>query len=84
MDAREAHSITPLRGRSGDEVIQIAVRLGLLAFLIYWSFVLLRPFIPILAWAVVLAVGLNPAYEWLSLHLGHRPKIAAFIVIVAV
>lgn len=63
--------------RSGDEVIQIAIRLALLAFLIYWSLVLLRPFIPILAWAVVLAVALYPSYDWLSVHLGHRPRVAA-------
>ena len=45
---------------SGDEIIQLAVRLGLLAFLLYWSFVLVRPFIPILAWSMVLTVALYP------------------------
>jgi predicted PurR-regulated permease PerM len=78
---------TPTRisqGRSSEEVIQIAIRLALLAFLIYWSFVLLSPFIPILAWSVVLAVALYPAYDWLSAHLGHRPRIAAIIVTLAV
>ena len=73
----EAHS---LRQRSGDEVIQIAIRLVLLAFLFYWSYILLRPFIPILAWAVVLAVALYPTYDWLSTHLGQRPRIAAFLI----
>jgi predicted PurR-regulated permease PerM len=72
------------RDRSGEEIIQIAIRLALLAFLIYWSFVLLRPFIPILAWAVVLTVALNPAYDWLSAHLGDRPRIAAFIITIMV
>lgn len=78
---------TPLRssgqGQSGEQAIQIAIRLGLLALLIYWSFVLLKPFIPILAWSVVLAVALYPAYDWLSAHLGHRPRIAAGIMTVA-
>jgi predicted PurR-regulated permease PerM len=68
--------------RSGDEIIQLAVRLGLLAFLLYWSFVLVRPFIPILAWSLVLTVALYPPYEWLSVHLGSRPKLAAAIVTV--
>lgn len=84
MDAGETHSRVFQQGRSGDDVIQIAIRLGLLAFLIYWSFVLLRPFIPILAWAAVLAVALNPAYDWLSTHLGHRPRIGAIIITLAV
>ena len=73
----------PLRvfreNRSGEEIIQLAIRLGLLAFLLYWSFVLVRPFIPIFAWSVVLAVALYPVYNWLSIHLGDRPKLAAAI-----
>jgi predicted PurR-regulated permease PerM len=84
MDAGEAQSKLLQQSRPGDDVIRIAIRLGLLAFLIYWSLILLRPFIPILAWAVVLAVALNPAYDWLSAQLGHRPRIAAFIVTAAV
>src|SRR6185437_12933775 len=84
MDAGETHPRLLRQQRSGDEVIQIAIRLGLLAFLIYWSFILLRPFIPILAWALVLAVALYPAYDWLSAHLGHRPRIAASMIVVVV
>jgi len=72
------------QSRPGDEVIQIAIRLGLLAFLIYWSFFLLQPFIPILVWAAVLAVALYPAFDWLSVHLGHRPRTAAFILTIVV
>jgi predicted PurR-regulated permease PerM len=66
--------------RADDGIVQPAIRLALLAFLIYWSFIVLRPFIPVLAWAVVLTVALYPTYEWLSAHLGHRPRIAAFII----
>jgi predicted PurR-regulated permease PerM len=76
----------PLRAfrqsRSGDEVIQLAIRLGLLAFLLYWSFILARPFIPILAWSIVLAVALSPPYGWLAEHLGGRARLAAVIVTV--
>jgi predicted PurR-regulated permease PerM len=73
----------PKASRSGDEVVQIAIRLGLLALLIYWSFILLEPFIPILAWSVVLAVALYPIYDWVSEHLGHRPRIAAAVMTLA-
>ena len=66
--------------RWSDETIQLAIRLGLLAFLVYWSFVLVQPFIPILAWAVVLAVALYAPYSWLSKHLGDRPKLTAAII----
>jgi predicted PurR-regulated permease PerM len=65
---------------SGEEVIQIALRLGLLAVLIIWCLVLIRPFIGIMAWSVVLAVALFPLHTWLSDHLGRRPKFSACIV----
>ena len=68
--------------KSGDEIIQLAVRLGLLAFLLYWSFVIVRPFIPILAWSLVLTVGLYPLYNWLSVALGGRPLLATVIITV--
>lgn len=74
----------PLRAfrqiRSGEDVIHLAVRLGALAFLVYWSFILIRPFVPILAWSAVLAVALYPVFDWLSAHLGGRPRLAATLV----
>jgi predicted PurR-regulated permease PerM len=65
---------------SGEDVIQLVIRLGLLALLIVWTFVLIRPFVPILAWAVVLAVALNPVFITLAKILGGRPKLAAVIL----
>ena len=64
----------------GDDVIQLVIRLGLLAFLIYWTFILIRPFVPILAWSIVLAVALYPVFNFLSRLLGGRPKLAATIL----
>src|SRR4051794_28004457 len=64
----------------GDDIIQLAIRLGLLAFLIYWTFVLIRPFVPILAWSIVLAVALYPVFVVLSRLLGGRPRLAAVIL----
>jgi len=83
MDIDETRSGVFQPSRSGEDVIRIAIRLGLLVLLIYWSLVLLHPFLPVLAWAAVLAVALNPAYAWLTAHLGNRPRIAAFITSLA-
>ena len=65
---------------SGEDVIQHAIRLALLAFLIYWAFVIVQPFVPILAWSVVLAVALYPVYSGLAKFLGGRAKLAASII----
>jgi predicted PurR-regulated permease PerM len=67
---------------SGEDVIQLAIRLGLLALLIVWTFVLIRPFVPILAWSVVLAVAFYPVFSWLAKFLGGRPRTAAAILTV--
>jgi predicted PurR-regulated permease PerM len=66
----------------GDDVIQLAIRLGLLVFLIYWTFILIRPFVPILTWSIVLAVALYPVFSVLSKLLGGRPRLAAAILTV--
>jgi predicted PurR-regulated permease PerM len=68
------------RIETGEDVIRLVIRIGLLAFLIYWSFVLVRPFIPILVWSAVLTVALYPFYTWLSRHLGDRPRTAAILI----
>ena len=60
--------------------IELAVRLGILALFLYWSFLLLRPFISTLIWGVVLVVALYPIYGWLESSLGGRRRLAAFLV----
>src|SRR3984893_14730825 len=44
--------------------IQLAVHLGFIGFLAYWTFVLVGPFIPIIVWSVVLTVALYPVFDW--------------------
>jgi len=41
------------------------------------TLILIRPVIPILAWSLVLAVPLNPAFQALAKTLGGRLKFAA-------
>ncbi|MCK1392409.1 AI-2E family transporter [Bradyrhizobium sp. 1] len=65
---------------SADEVIQLVIRLGLLALVIVWTFLIVRPFVPILTWSAVLAVAFYPAFSWLSKCLGGRPRTAAAIL----
>lgn len=63
-------------------MIQLTIRLGLLAFLVYWTFVLISPFVPILAWSIVLTVALYPVFGTLSRLLGGRPRLASTILTV--
>jgi predicted PurR-regulated permease PerM len=62
--------------------IELAIRIGLIGFLIYWSFTLVQPFAPMIVWSIVLSVALYPAFEWLSFALGGRRRWAAVIITV--
>jgi hypothetical protein len=52
--------------RDDHNAIELAIRLCLIAFLIYWTSIIVFPFAPIIAWSVIMAVALYPAFEWLS------------------
>src|SRR6185312_939317 len=58
----------------------MAIRIGVLAVLLYWSFVLVRPFVSIAIWSVVLTVALYPAFEWTAGRLGGRRRLAAVLI----
>ena len=59
---------------------KLAVKLGLFFFLVYWSIVLLRPFLSIALWSLILTVTLYPAFSWTARLLGGRRKLAAGLV----
>lgn len=60
--------------------IELAIRLGVLALLLYAAFTLVRPFISIMIWSVILAVALYPVYTWLVARLGGRRRLAAVLL----
>ena len=51
------------RGRLTATWVELTIRLGVLALLLYWSFVLVQPFITIAIWSAVVTVALYPVYE---------------------
>jgi predicted PurR-regulated permease PerM len=70
----------PKRLRLDQTLIEQAVRLGLIALLLYWSFVLIQPFISIILWSAVITVALYPAFNWLVARLGGRRAPAAALI----
>lgn len=62
--------------------VELGIRLGVLAFLLYWAFILVRPFITIAIWSIVLTVALDPVYEWIAVRLGGRRRFAALLLTV--
>jgi predicted PurR-regulated permease PerM len=60
--------------------VELTIRLGVLGLLLYLSFTLVRPFITIAIWSVVLTVALYPLYDWMVGQLGGRRRLAAILL----
>jgi predicted PurR-regulated permease PerM len=60
--------------------IDVAIRLGALGLLLYFSLILVRPFLSIVIWSVVLTVALYPAFVWMTFRLRGRRRLAAALI----
>ena len=60
--------------------VELAIRLGVLGLLVFLAFTLVRPFITIAIWSVVLTVALYPVYDWMVGRLGGRRRLAAGLI----
>jgi predicted PurR-regulated permease PerM len=63
-----------------NSFIEVAIRLAALALLLYWTLILVQPFLSIAIWSAVLTVALYPVFEWTSRLLGGRRRIAAALI----
>jgi len=58
------------------------VKIGCLAALIYWSVLLVAPFLTIFVWSIILTVVLYPIFNWMQSRLRLPPTIAATLITV--
>ncbi len=63
-------------------VTQAAVRLSLLALLVFWCLRILAPFLNPIIGGVVIAIAVKTPYAKLTRALGGRPKLAAVLMVV--
>lgn len=68
--------------RATRQIAILAIRIGCLAILCYWSLYIIWPFLVVIVWSVILAVALYPTFEWLAARLRYRPAAAALVTIV--
>jgi len=67
---------------SNEELVVLVVRVVCLGLLGYWSLILIRPFLTIIVWSIIIAVALYPIFDWLSAKLyGHRALVAIAITV---
>jgi predicted PurR-regulated permease PerM len=64
-----------------DIAIEIFIKVGLLFAVIYISYLIAKPFIGLIIWAVIIAVALNPVINILEKHFANRKKIIISLTI---
>jgi predicted PurR-regulated permease PerM len=60
--------------------LEVTIKIGLVLALVVWCFMILKPFLMITLWSVILAVTVHPLFLWLKKKLGNRGILASVIV----
>jgi predicted PurR-regulated permease PerM len=63
-----------------NRAIFTALRISFIALLLVWSFLIIKPFIMLVLWGIIIAVALYPVFKKLAKKLGGREKLAATII----
>jgi predicted PurR-regulated permease PerM len=73
---------TPLQKEERVNIaIEIAIKLGLLFLILYISYLIAKPFIGIVVWAIIIAVALHPVINSLEKRFGSRKKIVITLTV---
>jgi predicted PurR-regulated permease PerM len=59
--------------------LEVTIHVGLLVLLTAACLLILRPFIPLIAWGIIIAIAINPAHRKLRSLLGGRGTLAAVL-----
>ncbi|MEA5532971.1 AI-2E family transporter [Crocosphaera sp. XPORK-15E] len=61
-------------------VLDLIIKLFFIGLLFVWCFILLRPFIEIILWGIILAIAIFPLFLWLKARLGGQGKLSGTIL----
>jgi len=67
-----------------DRMIEVAIRIGFLVLLVGWCYLIVAPFAIPLLWGVIIAVGIAPLHQKLTVAFGDREKLAATVLTLSV
>jgi predicted PurR-regulated permease PerM len=68
-------------GVDSQKIVDLFIRLALIALFFTWCFKIVAPFIGPLLWGVIIAVAVYPAYKGLARRLGGNTRLAATIIV---
>jgi len=64
--------------------IEIAIKLGIIALVIYLSYLIAKPFMPLVVWGIIIAVAISPLITSLEKKFGNRKKIIIAITVAVI
>lgn len=64
--------------------IEIAIKVGLVAMVVYLSYLIAKPFMAIVVWGMIIAVAISPLIDSIEKRLGHRKKIIIAITVAVI
>ncbi len=59
-----------------NRAVEASIQIGLVILLAAACFLILRPFLPLIAWGIIVAIAVYPRYRQLQLVLGGRNVLA--------
>jgi predicted PurR-regulated permease PerM len=63
-----------------ERVIAAALKIGFVALLFVLSYLILKPFLVMVLWGIIIAIGIYPIFRKLSSLLGEKDKLAMTII----
>jgi len=75
---------TTQREEKVNLAIEIAIKIGLVAMVVYFSYLIAKPFMAIVIWGVIIAVALSPLIDSLEKRFGSRKKIIIALTVAVV
>jgi len=63
-----------------SRAVEISIHIGLVILLAATCFLILSPFLPLIAWGIIVAIAVYPSYEKLQTVLGGRGVLSAILV----
>lgn len=66
-----------------NRAIEVFIHVAMVVLLATACFIILRPFLPIIAWGIILAIAVHPVFRRLQLALGDRRMLSAILITVA-
>ena len=64
-----------------DNMMTSYIQIAAVTLLVFWCFTIIKPFIGMVLWALIIAVALYPLHQSLSAKMGNRQKLSATIFV---